>query len=403
MCSEWERIDARLRLAMVSGLGPVLTRRIEEHFGDPVAACEASGRELQRIEGIGRQRAELIRRALDEADVEAERERMAELGVEAVTIEDERYPTGLRHIADPPPLLYVRGKFQHHDALALAIVGSRRCTHYGREQADRLAALCSQAGLTIVSGGARGIDVAAHRAALRVGGRTIAVMGSGLADPYPAEHGELYDRIAAEGGAVVSELPMTTPPTAKNFPSRNRIISGLSLGVLIVEAATRSGALITARLAAEEHHREVLALPGRVDSAASSGCHKIIREGWATLVTGPADVLDALGEAGQTLKAAMSADETGRRRGAAEGADEDDGRSEVGSDGVEAEDGAGGGGDGGDEASRVLEAIGREATSIDAVCRETGLAMSAIQAHLTQLQITGRVERLPGGNVRRRN
>jgi DNA processing protein len=226
-----------------------------------------------------------------------------------ITIHDAGYPRLLRHIPDPPQLLWVRGELREDDALALAMVGSRRCTHYGREQADRFAADAASADLCVVSGGAPGIDAAAHRAALRLGGRTLAVIGSGLSTPYPKEHHELFDQIAdptAARGAVLSDLPMTAPTQPENFPRRNRIISGLSLGVLVVEAAARSGALITARLCVEEHGRELMAIPGRIDSKASEGCHRMIRQGWATLVTGGADVLDALDESGQILKVGMT-------------------------------------------------------------------------------------------------
>ena len=178
-----ETLDARLRLALVSGLGPILTRRLEEYFGGPAAVCEAPAARMRQVEGIGPKRAEMIRRALDDADVETEREHIDRLGVRLIAIEDDAYPPLLRHIHDPPPLLFVRGDIQREDTLALAMVGSRKCTAYGREQAERLAALCAQAGLTIISGGARGIDGAAHRAALRVKGRTLAVLGSGLAKP----------------------------------------------------------------------------------------------------------------------------------------------------------------------------------------------------------------------------
>jgi DNA processing protein len=275
-----ETHEARLRLSLAPGVGPILMRRLEQELGGVAAVCSASAEKLSRVEGIGLKKADMIRRGIDEADVERELGFVEQFGARLVAIDDQEYPSLLRHIPDPPPLLYLRGELDRADAVALAIVGARQCTVYGREQADRLAGLCAQAGLTIVSGGARGIDTAAHRAALRVGGRTIAVLGCGLAHCYPPENGPLFDEVTADRGAVISEMPMQAPPIAENFPRRNRIISGLSLGVLVVEASARSGALITARLATEEHHREVMALPGRVDSSASSGCHKIIREGW---------------------------------------------------------------------------------------------------------------------------
>jgi DNA processing protein len=298
----------------------------------------------------------------------------------------------LRHIPNPPPLLFVRGTLERRDGLALAIVGSRRCSSYGREQADRLGSLVADAGMTIISGGARGIDTAAHRGALRVGGRTVAVLGCGLAVNYPPENTELYHDIARDRGAVISELPMDAPPLAEHFPRRNRIISGLSLGVLVIEASLRSGALITARLASEEHNREVMALPGRVDAATSAGCHRIIREGWAQLVTNGADVLDALGEAGQTLKGAMASVE---EEGVAPGGEGDaagEGECENPVIGALAP-----------EQRAVLEAIGTEATEIDTICWRTELTMPQVQSYVTLLQLRGLVERVPGNRIRRRH
>ncbi|MBI1375042.1 MAG: DNA-protecting protein DprA [Phycisphaera sp.] len=375
-----ELLDARLRLAMTPGLGPILTRRLEDAFGGPVGVCGATGTQMRGVEGIGPKRADAIRRAIDEADIDAEWALVEQHGATLLAIDDPAYPTLLRHIIDPPPVLYVRGALRREDALSLGVVGSRKCTAYGREQADRLSALCSQAGLTIVSGGARGIDGAAHRATLRLNGRTIAVLGSGLARPYPAEHVGLFDEIADGHGAVITECPMTAPPVADNFPRRNRIISGLSLGVLVVEADQRSGALITARLAAEEHHREVMALPGRVDSRTSSGCHKIIREGWATLVTSPGEILDCLGDAGQTLKVAL----------ADEAVDVATPTSPVDQPNLKPEQ------------RQVYDAITVETASIDDICRRSGLPTHQIITSLTHLQIVGLVERLPGNRVKRK-
>lgn len=405
--------DAMLTLNLTPGLGPTLTRRCVEAMGSPVAVLGAKTRELIGVRGIGPKRGGDIRREIDGLSdgraLSREKELIEQLGVTVLMIGDEGYPPLLRHIPDPPPVLYVRGRWRRGDALALAIVGTRRCTAYGREQADRFASVCSQAGLCIVSGGARGVDAAAHRAVLRLGGTTIAVLGSGLARPYPPEHEDLFDTIAQRGrdggegasacddvsgegtggGAVISEMPMATPPLAENFPRRNRIISGLSLGVLIIEAPNGSGAMITARLAAEEQGREVMVLPGRVDSRSSAGCHKIIREGWGTLVSNPGDVLDALGDAGQTLKAGMA--------GGADGEASDEAAAVFGNksgntphSGPHASAGRLT-----ETQSRLLEVLDGP-RSIDQLAARTGLMVSMIQAEMTMLEIRGVVKRERG-------
>ncbi|MFO0874557.1 MAG: DNA-processing protein DprA [Phycisphaerales bacterium] len=285
--------DDELRMLIAEGIGPVFHARLLSAFGCARAVTRASERELAEVDGIGEVRAAKLRRALDACDPAAERSAMARWGATLLRRDDAGYPALLATIPDPPPALWVRGAFDAADGCCVAIVGSRRCTSYGREQASKISFALGASGFTIVSGGARGIDAAAHRAALRASARTIAVLGCGLAHCYPPEHDELYQAIAAHG-AVISESPMTTLPRPEMFPRRNRIISGLALGVIVVEAALRSGALITAREAAESHHREVMALPGPVDSPVSAGCHRAIREGWAGLVTDVEDVLAQL-------------------------------------------------------------------------------------------------------------
>ena len=364
-----------LRLTLAPGLGPTRLRRCIDHFGSPLAVFEAGATQLAQIKGISTRLARELRNQLDrtgESDELAAEQRLIEQhGVHLLTCDDPAYPALLRHIPDAPPLLYVRGRFEAEDALALAVVGARRCTHYGREQTQRLATLCSQSGLCIVSGGAYGVDAVAHRAALEAGGRTAAVLGSGLAKPYPPQHAELFDQIAAGRGAVVSELPMTFPPMAENFPRRNRIISGLALGVLVIEASSRSGALITARLAAEEQGREVMALPGRVDSPASAGCHKMIRESWATLVTSSGDVLDALGETGQLLKARAGGQAAGQS------GDGDDGRpTSLFEQNLT------------DSQRKIFDALSAP-QALDQLAAATGMAVQAVQADLTMLEIRG--------------
>ena len=307
---DYDTLDALLAITLIPGLAPIPTRRLLEHHADPRAVLTASPDEISRVGEIPLTRAQAIFAAMSEIvrsdKVRKERDLVERRRVSILTIMEPEYPALLRMINDPPPVLFVQGTLDKTDAVAIAIVGSRKCSTYGREQADRFASFLSQAGLTIVSGGALGVDAAAHRSAVRVKGRTIVVIGSGLDNPYPRDNTPLFEQIVAEGrGAVISELPMTAPPAKENFPARNRIVSGLALGVLVVEAPTRSGSLITARLASEDHGREVLAIPGPIDRDGSSGCNKIIRDGWASLVTCPAEVLDSLGECGQLLKAGV--------------------------------------------------------------------------------------------------
>ena len=223
----------------------------------------------------------------------------ARLGVNIINLEDERYPPSLKQIYDPPPVLYCKGTLEKSDSLAVAIVGCRRCTLYGSEQASRLAYMLASSGFTVVSGMARGIDTAAHRGALSAQGRTIAVQGCGLANIFPPENKQLFSQIT-DSGACVSELPLTYEPLAENFPARNRIIAGLTMGTIVVEASSRSGALLTAD-AALTNNREVMAIPGRIDSPASIGTNRLIKQG-AKLIDSVEDIMEALGYIGQGLK-----------------------------------------------------------------------------------------------------
>ena len=293
-----ENTRSLLRLTLTPGLGPRRIASLIETFGSATAALAANPAELERVRRIGTVTAAKIARGLRESLplAEAEIERAEARGATIVGLGDRQYPALLRQIPDPPPVLYVIGELrpEREDRYPVAIVGSRSCTTYGIEQAERFGSVLSGAGLTIVSGGARGIDSAAHRGALKASGRTIAVLGCGLNHWYPPENERLFEQIAEGRGAVVSELPMDTPPTPENFPGRNRIISGLSLGVVVIEAARGSGALITAEGAVEDQGREVFAVPGRVDSPASEGTLRLLRSGGAAVAIGPGDVLNAL-------------------------------------------------------------------------------------------------------------
>jgi DNA processing protein len=282
---------AELRLSLADGIGPRLRQALRERFPSAEAVFQAAPSELREVSGIGPKLVAAIRAAremsLDEllTDCQTHRVRIMLSG-------DDDYPTALAKIHDPPGTLFLRGDVQPNDALALAIVGTRHATAYGLAQAERLAGGLARAGYVVVSGLARGIDGAAHRGALAANGRTIAVLGSGVLDIYPPEHVDLAGRIAQQG-AVLSEAHPRAPALGGMFPQRNRIITGLSLGVIVVEASDNSGALISARHAMEQG-REVFAVPGRVDSRVSRGCHRLIRDG-AKLVETVDDVLEELG------------------------------------------------------------------------------------------------------------
>ena len=286
-----ELID-NVRLSLVSGVGPLLRKALLERFGTAAAVLAASRDELQAVDGIGPKIASRIAAAKEEIDAEAELRLAAEHGIEVLTEADADYPRPLRQIHDPPGVLFRRGKPQPQDELAVAMVGTRHATRYGIAQAERLAGSLARTGFTVVSGLARGIDAAAHRGALAAGGRTIAVLASGLLEIYPPEHEKLATEVAANG-YLLSEAPPRMIPLSGAFPQRNRIISGLCVGTIVVEAPDRSGALITARHAYEQG-REVFAMPGPIDSRTSRGCHALIKDG-AKLIESIDDVLAELG------------------------------------------------------------------------------------------------------------
>ena len=289
-----------LRLCLADGVGAKTFAALVDHFGSPATVTSCSAGVLQSVRGVGPKIAAGIA-AVTEETVDEELAVADAAGAAIVCLADDRYPAALRTIHNPPPVLWVRGEILPSDVSSVGVVGSRRCSHYGMEQAERFGALLGRAGMTVISGGARGIDTAAHRGALRSGGRTIAIMGCGLGHVYPPENADLFEAIIAQGaGALVSELPMRTAVLSGNFPTRNRIISGMSLGTLVVEAALPSGALITAREAAEQG-RDVFAIPGRVDSPTSAGTLQLLRDG-AHLVADLNDVLDGLGDVGEAFR-----------------------------------------------------------------------------------------------------
>jgi DNA processing protein len=279
-------------LAMVPGIGPVRFQRLLEVCGDAEQAWQASDLQLA-MAGLERRSISALQRLRDRAAPDAALKRLDQLGISALTLLDEDYPSSLRQINDPPPVLFVRGGLIRSDAQAVALVGTRRATPYGKTVAEQLAMGLATCGVTVVSGLAKGVDTAAHRAALDAGGRTLAVLGNGLDQVYPPENAGLAKRIVNSGaGALVSEFSPGVPPDAVNFPRRNRLISGLSRGCVIVEAAHRSGALITADFALEQG-REVFAVPGSVLWPMSAGPNDLLKQG-ATLVTCAQDIVEAL-------------------------------------------------------------------------------------------------------------
>ncbi len=288
-------MDDRERLLLlnsVADIGSLRVERLLQAFGSLAAVCEATREQLQGVEGIGPVLAAKIVEGCRDTAVVAREEALAKRHACAiVTRLDEGYPEPLRQISDPPLVLYMKGSWQPEDAVAVAMVGSRHASLYGLDIAQRFAADLAVRGVTVVSGLARGIDGASHRGALAGGGRTLAVLGNGLAQVYPPEHEDLAQEVV-EQGALISEYPMTMEPLPHNFPRRNRLISGLSLGVVIVEAAKCSGALITADCALEQG-REVFAVPGRVDAMTAQGTNQLLKQG-ARLVTSVEDILEEL-------------------------------------------------------------------------------------------------------------
>ena len=366
-----------LQLALTDGIGPILARRMIERAGNVEAACGASVALLRTVEGIGTAKASRIHDSLRGAasTAEAELENARRMGITVLCPDDAVYPALLHSTPDPPLALYVKGSFEPRDLNALAIVGSRKCSFYGREQAERFAALLAGAGFTVVSGGARGIDSAAHRGALsHPQGRTLAVLGSGVDVPYPPENDSLFEQIARRG-AVVSEFPLGTPPNQQNFPRRNRIVSGMSRGVLVVEADEKSGALITARVACDDHDRSVFALPGRVDNPLSAGPHLLIRDG-ATLVAKLEDILEGLGPVPQGVIEPGLFPEPEVEPEVPPAPSELPGLSE--------------------RQRLVLRGLGTDGANVDAIVERTELPAHVVLQELTFLSLKGQVRRIDG-------
>ncbi len=285
-----EHLRYWLGFNLVRGIGPVRLRVLLEVFGDVRSAWEAPRPELEAV-GLDRRSLRNLLRAREQVDLQQVVEKMEAAGAHALTWESPGYPALLRQVPDAPPVLFVKGEILPSDEWAVGLVGTRRATAYGKQVARHLAEELARSGVTVVSGMARGVDAMAHRAALEAGGRTLAVLGCGVDRIYPPEHRALAAEIAANG-ALISDYPIGEPPEAKNFPPRNRIISGLSLGVVVVEAGLQSGALITADFAADQG-REVFAVPGNILNHGAQGCNRLLRDG-CNIVTEPRDILEVL-------------------------------------------------------------------------------------------------------------
>ena len=362
-----DELAAWLRLTATPGVGPATCRALLAAFGLPDVIFSATREQLLRVVSPSIAEALRIQPDASLADLVARTQAWSrEAGNHVITLADSRYPKGLLEITDPPPLLYAKGRIERLEGSALAIVGSRNATAQGLIDARRFAEALAAAGQTIVSGLAIGIDAAAHEGALDAGahgGSTIAVIGTGPDIVYPSAHRALAHRIA-EHGLIVGEFPLGVAAAANHFPRRNRIIAGLSRGVLVVEAAARSGSLITARLAAE-CGRDVFALPGSIHSPLAKGCHQLIRQG-AKLIDSVADILDELGVSSAATPASAPAREN-----------------------VQGDD------------AKLLEHLGFDAVSADDLAQRAGYSAARLASKLLELELAGHIARLPGGRVQR--
>ncbi|MEA2641499.1 MAG: processing protein [Chloroflexota bacterium] len=351
-----------IALTRVSGIGPRRFELLVDALGTAQAVWEASPAQLSAA-GLDRRCVESLQQARRRVDPGRETRILAAVGAEAVTRRDPRYPARLAEIYDPPPVLYVRGELDPPNTAAIAVVGTRRATSYGKLAAERLSSDLAREGVTIVSGLALGVDAAAHRAAVDAGGRTYAVLGNGLDRVYPSQNARLAEQVAAHG-ALVTEFPIGTKPDAVNFPRRNRVIAGIASGTLVVEAGDRSGALITAAFAAEQG-RDVMAVPGSIFSPMSAGTNALIRDG-ATPVTEAKDVLAELQPTRIPRQLAVAdilpLDDTERT---------------------------------------LLDVLGPEPIHIDEIARAASLPMSLVSSALAMLELKGAVQQTGGMNYMR--
>ncbi len=358
--------EALVALNLIEHVGPVRVRQLLDQFGEAPAILRASKAQLLHVRGIGEETAEAIANWEKTVDLSAELQRILDFGCHILTQADAAYPELLRQIYDPPIVLYVKGELTPKDKNAVAMVGSRQTTHYGLEVARKLAYQLAYLGVTVVSGGARGIDTAAHQGALSAKGRTVAVLGTGINRVFPPENAELFERIAAQG-AVITQFPMNRPADKQSFPIRNRIVAGMTLGTVVVEANLNSGALITANFA-NDYGRQIFAVPGRIDSPRSKGCHELIKKG-AKLCEGAEDILSEFEYLFPASNRPPAASDTGVLPTL----------------------------DLSDHEQRVLDALGSNGElSIDEVIRGSNLPSSTASVTLLSLEMKRLVRQLPG-------
>lgn len=357
--------EALVALNMIDHVGPVRLRKLLEHFGEPQAILSASHKQLMQVHGVGEEVAGAISNWEGLIDLRGELKRIEDYKCRVVTQEDEEYPALLRQIYDPPIVLYVKGQLTSKDKNAVAIVGSRRTTIYGTETARKLAYQLGYVGVTVVSGGARGIDTAAHQGALNSKGRTVAVLGTGINIIFPPENRELFERIA-DNGAVLTQFPFNRQADKQSFPIRNRIVAGMCLGTVVVEADLHSGALITANFAVEQG-RQVFAVPGRIDSPCSKGCHELIKKG-AKLCEGAEDILSEFEYLFPASNRPAAASDTGMLP-ALELSDTE---------------------------QRIYDLLSTDESSIDEIIRNSGLPPSTVSVALLGLEMKKLARQLPG-------
>ena len=357
--------EALIALNLIEHVGPVRVRQLLDHFGEAPAILRAGKQQLLKVRGIGEETADAICGWESGVDLAGELKRIGEFGCHVITQEDAEYPELLRQIYDPPIVLYVKGTLTAQDKNAIALVGSRQTTSYGTETARKFAYQLAYIGVTVVSGGARGIDTAAHQGALAAKGRTIAVLGTGINLVFPPENAELFERIAASG-AIITQFPFNRPADKQTFPIRNRIVAGMTLGTVVVEANLSSGALITANFATD-YGRQIFAVPGRVDSPRSKGCHDLIKKG-AKLCEGADDILSEFEYLFPAMNRPASPAETGVLPALSLSENE----------------------------TKILAAVGEDETHIDEIIRASGLPASAVSVGLLGLEMKRMVRQLPG-------